>query len=424
MAWNELAFGSDTTNNTSNPGGTRVTASISPTNGARVFACLFLHGGVTDAGSSVVDPPTISGAGITWTLEDNVSDGTDDSNTDAIFIWSGISDATTGAITFTEQGDRSSAQASWVIAERTDSDGGIGNTATDYNSATTAINPGLTFQDANSAVMAFCGWEDNDLLDKDTPTNFTEMRSQNSGEGRCTQLVYREANTNPTWTLANAHENYAIAIEIKPAAAAGLGTPLLAESWHDDISIGVTITAATGASAHEMHYGATSGFSPTTGTRISSTLGAAPTGYIHASTVGSTADPRPRSQHYYKTRATSTSTGVGPNDSAVLAVKTAPKRPLNLQVTSVSQNTLATKWQDRTTGDPHRVYRRDTTTSAYSLIALTTAGTTSYTHQGLAAGTAYDLAVAAYDSTYGQSGFSSTVGQTGDPNRTIGGRHV
>jgi fibronectin type 3 domain-containing protein len=84
---------------------------------------------------------------------------------------------------------------------------------------------------------------------------------------------------------------------------------------------------------------------------------------------------------------------------ATVSVPTVPTPPTNLHLTQLTTNTVGLAWS-LTPGDNQtriRIFRRDTTTSLYSLIATLPADATSYTDTGLTPGTLHDYDVNAYN---------------------------
>jgi fibronectin type 3 domain-containing protein len=84
---------------------------------------------------------------------------------------------------------------------------------------------------------------------------------------------------------------------------------------------------------------------------------------------------------------------------ATVSVPTVPTPPTNLQLTQLTTNTVGLAWSLSPTDNQIgiRIFRRDTTTSLYSLIATLPANATSYTDTSLPPGTLHDYDVNAYN---------------------------
>jgi fibronectin type 3 domain-containing protein len=101
----------------------------------------------------------------------------------------------------------------------------------------------------------------------------------------------------------------------------------------------------------------------------------------------------------YEVVASNTVGNSADSNLATVSVPTVPTPPTNLQLTQLTSTTVGLAWSmsptDNQTGI--RIYRRDTTTSLYSLIATLPATATSYTDTGLTPGTIHDYDVNAYN---------------------------
>jgi fibronectin type 3 domain-containing protein len=126
------------------------------------------------------------------------------------------------------------------------------------------------------------------------------------------------------------------------------------------------------------------------------TVGANVTSYVDAGLQNG--------QNYsYQIQATNTVGNSGSSNTATISIPTPPAQPTNLHVTQLTTSTIGLAWQIPPTNDDGvKIFRRDTTTSLYSLIATLPANTTSYTDTNLTPGSLHDYDV----QTYNIGGFS------------------
>ncbi len=105
----------------------------------------------------------------------------------------------------------------------------------------------------------------------------------------------------------------------------------------------------------------------------------------------------------YQIQATNTVGNSASSNTATISIPTPPAQPTNLHLTQLTTTTVGLAWQIPPTNDDGvKIFRRDTTTSLYSLIATLAANTTSYTDTGLTPGSLHDYDV----QTYNIGGFS------------------
>ena len=83
---------------------------------------------------------------------------------------------------------------------------------------------------------------------------------------------------------------------------------------------------------------------------------------------------------------------------ATISIPSIPADPENLQATQVTTTTVSLSWTIPPTNDLGvNVYRRDTTTSAFPLIATLPADTTSFTDTGLTPGTEHEYSIGTFN---------------------------
>ncbi len=109
----------------------------------------------------------------------------------------------------------------------------------------------------------------------------------------------------------------------------------------------------------------------------------------------------------YEIIASNTVGDSSPSNVVTVAIPTPPNTPSNLQVTSLTSTSASFSWQlSGTANNGVNIYRRDTTTSLYKLIATLPANTTTYTDtSGLTANTIHDYDV----SSFNAGGFSASA---------------
>jgi fibronectin type 3 domain-containing protein len=108
----------------------------------------------------------------------------------------------------------------------------------------------------------------------------------------------------------------------------------------------------------------------------------------------------------YQVQATNTVGDSAVSNTVTVSIPTPPAAPTNLQLTQLTTTTVGLAWQIPPTNDQGvKVFRRDTTTSLFQIIATLPADTTSYTDTGLLPGTLHDYSI----QTYNIGGLSSPV---------------
>ena len=106
----------------------------------------------------------------------------------------------------------------------------------------------------------------------------------------------------------------------------------------------------------------------------------------------------------YEVQATNTVGDSALSNTVTVSIPTPPAAPTNLRLTQLTTTTVGLAWQIPPTNDQGvKIFRRDTTTSLYSLIATLPADTTSYTDTGLIPGSLHDYDV----DTFNIGGFSA-----------------
>ncbi|HKD37653.1 MAG TPA: fibronectin type III domain-containing protein, partial [Pirellulales bacterium] len=136
---------------------------------------------------------------------------------------------------------------------------------------------------------------------------------------------------------------------------------------------------------------------PNTNTfHLAATVGANVTSYVDSGLQNG-------QTYSYQIQSTNTVGNSAPSNMATISIPTPPAQPTNLHITQLTTTTVGLAWQIPPTNDDGvKIFRRDTTTSLYSLIATLPANTTSYTDTGLTPGSLHDYDV----QTYNIGGFS------------------
>lgn len=141
--------GIDTTNKTSNPGGTYQTNSLSPDNGDKLLLAFYMVGGHDS-------DPSVSGVGATWEKKVEQLDAQSGSVQGGIYIFSGVSNGTSGPITVTINGSNSTELFIWAVTELINSSGpGASDTDVGFDDVSTALS--ITYQDSGSATFTVLG---------------------------------------------------------------------------------------------------------------------------------------------------------------------------------------------------------------------------------------------------------------------------
>jgi NPCBM/NEW2 domain/Fibronectin type III domain/Dockerin type I domain len=106
----------------------------------------------------------------------------------------------------------------------------------------------------------------------------------------------------------------------------------------------------------------------------------------------------------YEVQATNTVGDSALSNTVTVSIPTPPAAPTNLQLSQLTSTTVGLAWQIPPTNDQGvKIFRRDTTTSLYSLIATLPADTTSYSDTGLTPGSLHNYDV----DTYNIGGYSA-----------------
>lgn len=201
-----LTSGSSTTDATS-----IATASISPTAGRAIYAA------IVSSNSSGPNTATITGAGLTWSLENTSIFST--SNARKITVRRGAGTPSAGALTFDFAGQTQTSFA-WIVAECSGADPNAPTaqavTATSGTSSVTTLNANLAaLQSSSSRILAFAATNTNSAIGPDT--QYLELADVTVANGNATlelATAVNETSVTPTW---NSAAGGIVAVEVRIA---------------------------------------------------------------------------------------------------------------------------------------------------------------------------------------------------------------
>jgi hypothetical protein len=204
--------------------GSYVTASVTPTSGALVLLFAYL-------GSTIADPTSVSGCGLTWAKVASVAWNSGAVPIDMLICYKGTGTPSAGAI-------------SVQVADNTTSGGWNVVQVTGQHATTPIVQSAVDTSDAEATTqpaLAAFGHADNwtilgGVVDTTTGTlsfegDYTQIGTTEAGESKMIAVAYKQGNdTTPTMTYSSALRDVAsIALELAPAAGGGGGT---ANPWY------------------------------------------------------------------------------------------------------------------------------------------------------------------------------------------------